>query len=82
MNGMYDMLMNRSRGNPMEQPEVAKYLYTSAKQRIETGYPETKKLFEALCTSSDKCCMNELIDEQLDGWHDELVMKVQKLGSK
>lgn len=65
-----------------EQPEVAKYLYTSAKQRIETGYPETKKLFEALCTSSDKCCMNELIDEQLDGWHDELVMKVQKLGSK
>lgn len=65
------------------QPEAAKFLYNSAKQRLEASYPETKKMFETLCNSSnDKTCMNELIDEQLCGWHDELVLKMQKLGSK
>ena len=65
-----------------EQPEVAKFLYASARQRLEAGYPETKKLFETLCSSSDKCCMNEMVSEQLDGWHDELMLKAQKMGSK
>ena len=63
-------------------PEVAQYLMKSAVYRIETSYPETMKLFEHICSSEQKKdghCMNELIYEQLESWHDELVTKIKRM---
>lgn len=65
-----------------ECPDVAQYLLKSATYRIESSYPETMKLFEhisELDKEKNGHCMNELIHEQLECWHDELVMKMKKI---
>lgn len=63
-------------------PEVAQYLAKSAAVRIDSNYPETKKLFDHICEEEMKkadLCMNELIDEQFDEWHEELVNRLKKM---
>ena len=63
-------------------PEVSQYLMKSAAYRLETSYPETMKLFEHICSldqKKDGHCMNELIYEQLECWHDELITKMKKM---
>lgn len=62
-------------------PKVAKFLYDSAKNRLEDSYPDTKEIFEHLCKEDkeNKYCMNELVDDQFREWHEELMGKLKKV---
>lgn len=63
-------------------PEVAQYFYKAAGQRIDSSYNETKKLFDHIYEQEkDKgaICLTELVDEQFDEWHDDLVDRLKKM---
>ena len=60
--------------------EVAKFLYQSAKERIEDGFPKTYELFKHTCETDkakDGHCMNEMIEDQFMEWHEELERKLK-----
>lgn len=65
-----------------EYPEEADYLLKSARYRLENSYPETKAMFTRACEHDkdrkDGKCMDELIHEQFEEWHDELCTKLKK----
>lgn len=57
-------------------PEVSKYLITSANDRLERSFPESKKMFmEAV--KDDKSMMKELIKDHMDSWSMEMKEKIK-----
>ena len=50
--------------------------------RLEHSYPETKSIFTKLCENNDKekesLCMNELIHDEFEEWHNELMNRLKK----
>lgn len=63
-----------------DNEEIAKFLYQSAKERIEDGFPKTYELFKSTCesdTAKNGKCMSELIEDQLMEWHEELEYKLK-----
>ncbi len=65
-----------------ENPEEAEYFLKSAEYRLEHSYPETKSIFTKLCENNDKekesLCMNELIHDEFEEWHNELMNRLKK----
>lgn len=60
--------------------EVANFLYQSAKERIEDGFPKTYELFKHTCETDkakDGHCMNEMVEDQFMEWHEELEHKLK-----
>ena len=64
-----------------KEPEVAKFLYTSAKDRITNSFPQTIQLFNQVCEaekSSGGNCLKESVEDHLIQWHEELEQKLKK----
>ena len=64
------------------QPEVAKYLADSAKQRLEADFPESYEHFKKICAEEktrDGICISEMMDEHLMEWYDSLCAKLKKM---
>lgn len=63
-----------------DDPEVSKFLYASAKERLTSNFEQTKQLFDKLCTSdtkNEKYCLKELVEEDLCEWHEQLMQKLK-----
>lgn len=68
-----------------EHPEEAKYLLTSAKERLEESFPETYEHFEKLCSidhGKNSICMEEVVHDHMMEWHQAMKMKTEKLLAK
>lgn len=64
-----------------KEPEVAKFLYTSAKDRITNSFPQTMQLFNQVCEaekSSGGNCLKESVEDHLIQWYEELEQKLKK----
>lgn len=66
----------------VDHPDEADYFLKSARYRLENSYPETKAMFTRACehdkNKKGTPCMDELIHEQFEEWHDELWTKLKK----
>lgn len=57
-------------------PEVSKFLITSANDRLERSFPESRKMFmEAV--KDDNSMMKELIKDHMDSWAMEMKEKIK-----
>lgn len=64
-----------------EEPELAKYLYLSAKNRVMSNFPEAKSLFDQLCAKEakkDHSVFKELLDDHLDEWKSHVEDELKK----
>ena len=59
------------------EPEVAKFLITSANDRLERSFPETKKMLWDMM-KDDKTKLKELTDEHVTEWANEMKEKIKK----
>ena len=59
------------------EPEVAKFLITSANDRLERSFPETKKMLWDMM-KDDKTKLKELTDEHISEWAGEMKEKIKK----
>ena len=59
------------------EPEVAKFLITSANDRLERSFPETKKMLWDMM-KDDKTKLKELTDEHVSEWAGEMKEKIKK----
>lgn len=57
-------------------PDVSKYLITSANDRLERSFPESKKMFMD-AVKDDKSMMKELIKDHMDSWSMEMKEKIK-----
>ena len=63
-----------------ECPETAKYLYDSAKVRLETDFPTTYAHFKKLCTDKDisHCGLNEMVEEHMMDWYEGMMNRIKR----
>ena len=57
-------------------PDVSKYLITSANDRLERSFSESKKMFMD-AVKDDKSMMKELIKDHMDSWSMEMKEKIK-----
>ena len=58
------------------EPEAAKFLITSANDRLERTYPESKKMFmDAI--KDDKSMIKDLMKDHIDSWSMEMKEKIK-----
>lgn len=63
-------------------PEVAKFLAESAKMRLEQDFPTTYQHFKKVCEAEqakDGICVNEMVEEHMMEWEDQLCNKLKKM---
>lgn len=74
-----EMWMDWAKHLTDECPEVAKFLYTSAKERITTSFPHTKELFDKLCDEEKNGhCFKDLVEDHLLEWKERIIHKLEK----
>lgn len=64
-----------------EEPELAKYLYLSAKTRVMTNFPEAKTMFDQICAKEhkkDTSVFKELMDSHLEEWKEHVENEIKK----
>lgn len=64
-----------------EEPELAKYLYTQAKNRVTNNFPESKNLFEQICAKEykkDGHIFKDLMLDHLEDWHEHIEENLKK----
>lgn len=63
-------------------PEVSKFLFTQAKERITVSFPQTMQLFEQI-SKTDKTMENnslrEFLKDNLNDWYENLENKMKKM---
>ena len=61
-------------------PDVAKYLYESAKARLETDFPETHQHFVKACAADkeNKHCLSEMVEEHMMDWYDGMMNRIKR----
>ena len=61
-------------------PEVAKYLYESASERLEKDFPATHQHFKALCDKekNEHYCLNEMVEEHIMDWYDGMMNRIKR----
>ena len=68
--------LNQTQKNLRLQPEAAKFLITSANDRLERTYPESKKMFMD-AVKDDKSMIKDLMKDHIDGWSMEMKEKIK-----
>lgn len=63
-----------------EHPKAAKFLYESAKERLEKDFPTTHDLFNEMCSEDkhDPHCLNSMIEDHMLGWYDGMVNRIKR----
>lgn len=63
-------------------PEVSKFLFAQAKERITVSFPQTMQLFEQI-SKADKAMENnslkEFLKDSLEEWQEDLENKMKKI---
>lgn len=61
-------------------PDVAKYLCESAKERLEKDFPTTQEHFKELCEDekSGKMCLNELVEDHIMDWYEGMMNRIKR----
>ena len=63
-------------------PQIAKYLLDSAKERIEESFPETYEHFKNVCkdaTGKGDVCINDVVHDHIMEWCHALKMKLDHM---
>lgn len=58
-------------------PEVAKFLITSANDRLERSFPETRDMLWNMM-KEDKTMLKELTNDHINSWANEMKEKIKK----
>ena len=59
-----------------KEPDVAKFLITSANERLEKTYAESKKMFMDH-VKNESSMLKNLIEDHMDGWCMEMKEKIR-----
>ena len=60
-----------------ESPDVAKFLITSANDRLERSFPETRDMLWNMM-KEDKTMLKELTNDHINSWANEMKEKIKK----
>jgi hypothetical protein len=60
-----------------ESPDVAKFLITSANDRLEKSFPETRDMLWNMM-KEDKTMLKELTNDHINSWANEMKEKIKK----
>lgn len=60
-----------------DSPDVAKFLITSANDRLEKSFPETRNMLWNMM-KEDKTMLKELTNDHINSWADEMKEKIKK----
>ena len=60
-----------------DSPDVAKFLITSANDRLEKSFPETRDMLWNMM-KEDKTMLKELTNDHINGWANEMKEKIKK----
>lgn len=63
-----------------DYPDVAKYLCTSAKDRLEKDFPTTHNMFKKLCDENkdEGHCLNEMVEEHMMDWYEGMMNRIKR----
>ena len=64
-----------------DSPDVAKFLITSANDRLERSFPETRDMLWNMM-KEDKTMLKELTNDHINSWANEMKEKMTKLKKK
>jgi hypothetical protein len=60
-----------------DDPDVAKFLITSANDRLEKSFPETRDMLWNMM-KEDKTMLKELTNDHINSWANEMKEKIKK----
>jgi len=60
-----------------DNPDVAKFLITSANDRLERSFPETRDMLWNMM-KEDKTMLKELTNDHINSWANEMKEKIKK----
>lgn len=60
-----------------DSPDVAKFLITSANDRLERSFPETRDMLWNMM-KEDKTMLKELTNDHINSWANEMKEKIKK----
>lgn len=60
-----------------DNPDVAKFLITSANDRLEKSFPETRDMLWNMM-KEDKTMLKELTNDHINSWANEMKEKIKK----
>ena len=60
-----------------DSPDVAKFLITSANDRLEKSFPETRDMLWNMMME-DKTMLKELTNDHINSWANEMKEKIKK----
>jgi hypothetical protein len=60
-----------------DSPDVAKFLITSANDRLEKSFPETRDMLWNMM-KEDKTMLKELTNDHINSWANEMKEKIKK----
>lgn len=63
-----------------DNPEIAKYLCDSAKERLENDFPVTHQHFKRLCTNdkNEGHCLNDMVEEHIMDWYEGMINRIKR----
>lgn len=77
-----DMWLDWAKELEESSPEVSKFLYTAAKERLTVSFPQTMQLFEQICKadkSMEGNSLKDLLKDNLNDWYENLERKLKKM---
>lgn len=64
-----------------ESPDVAKFLYGAAEERLEKDFPATHALFKQKCSEekAEGHCLNDMVEEHMLDWYEGMMNRIKRL---